>query len=81
MISATTIRAKRTAAGIVGQVLCRRCGIGRTRLSDIERGYVTAAPEELARLDSALDELIKTKSIVENLATSMGWPSGGMHDR
>ena len=77
MINAATIRTKRTAAGIVGQVLCNRCGMARTRLSDIERGYVTAAPEELARLDSALDDLIKTKSIVEQLAASLGWPSGG----
>jgi transcriptional regulator with XRE-family HTH domain len=76
MIDAITIRAKRTAGGIVGKILCNKCGIARSRLSDIERGYVTASAEELSRMDAALDELIQAKSVLDRVAASMGWPTG-----
>jgi len=78
MIDATTIKAKRTAAGIAGSLLCKKVGIARSRLSDIERGYVTASSDELARIDAVLDELIETKSVIDRVAASMGWPSGGV---
>ena len=81
MIDAATIRTKRTSAGIVGKILCIKCGIARSRLSDIERGYVTATPDELARLNAALDELIQAKSFMERVASSLGWPSGGRRDQ
>jgi transcriptional regulator with XRE-family HTH domain len=78
MIDATTIKAKRTAAGIVGNVLCRKAGMGRSRLSDIERGYVIPSPEELGLIKVALDELIQAKSVIDRVAASMGWPMGGV---
>lgn len=56
MIEAATIKAKRTAAGIAGNILCKKIGTARSRLSDIERGFITPSPEELARIDRALDE-------------------------
>jgi transcriptional regulator with XRE-family HTH domain len=73
----STIKAKRTAAGIIGSILCKKAGIARSRLSDIERGYVTASDEELGRLNAALETLIQAKSVIDKVAESMGWPTGG----
>ena len=64
----------RSKAGISGAVLCRRAQMGRSRLSDIERGYVDASPTELARLDAALNELIQAKRRVCLAAEEAGWP-------
>ncbi len=74
MINGAQIRAKRTAAGIPGHILCRKAGGQRSRLSDIERMYVDPSAEELARLDSALDELIEAKRRVREVAEAVGWP-------
>jgi transcriptional regulator with XRE-family HTH domain len=76
MIDAITLRIKRTGAGIAGNLLCKKFGIARSRLSDIERGYVTASPDELARMDAALDELIQAKSVLQKTAAELGWPVG-----
>jgi transcriptional regulator with XRE-family HTH domain len=76
MVNAATLKAKRTAAGIAGNILCKKFGMARSRLSDIERGFVTASPEELARIDAALDALIQTKSIIQKTARTLGWPLG-----
>ncbi len=35
------LKRRRLAAAIPGNLLCGRAGISRTRLSDIERGYVS----------------------------------------
>lgn len=80
MIEAATIKAKRTAAGIAGNILCKKIGTARSRLSDIERGFITPSPEELARIDRALDELIEAKSVIDRVAASMGWPLGAPDD-
>jgi transcriptional regulator with XRE-family HTH domain len=77
MITPATIKSKRTAAGIAGSILCKRFGTVRSRLSDIERGYVMPSPEELIRLDAVLDELIRNKSVIQQTAASLGWPVGG----
>ena len=58
MITGTQLRAKRNAAGIAGSLACIKTGIARSRLSDIERAYVAASDDEIARIDTALDELI-----------------------
>jgi transcriptional regulator with XRE-family HTH domain len=76
MIDAATLRAKRTAAGIAGSILCKKSGIARSRLSDIEREYATASADQLARLDVALDELIRAKSVLQQTAVALGWPVG-----
>ena len=81
MVDASTLKAKRSAAGIAGNILCKKIGIARSRLSDIERGYETASPEELARMDAALDELIQAKSFIDRVAASVGWPLGVRRDR
>ncbi len=81
MIEIATIKAKRNAAGIAGSIICKKIGLARSRLSDIERGYVTPSPEELARIAAALDELIDAKSILDRIAASVGWPSGVRRDQ
>jgi hypothetical protein len=48
--------------------------MARSRLSDIERGYVTPSPEELARTAAALGKLIEAKSSLDRVAASLGWP-------
>jgi transcriptional regulator with XRE-family HTH domain len=81
MIDTATIRTKRTAAGIAGNLVCKKLGMARSRLSDVERGYVTPSPEELARIDAALDELIRAKSAIDRVAAALGWPLGVRHDQ
>jgi transcriptional regulator with XRE-family HTH domain len=76
MINPATLKAKRTVAGIAGSILCKKLGIARSRLSDIERGYITASPEELARMDAVLEELIRDKSVIQKTAAALGWPVG-----
>jgi transcriptional regulator with XRE-family HTH domain len=74
MVTGETLKSKRIAARIAGHILCRKLAIARSRLSDIERGYVTATPEELARLDAVLDDLIRAKSVLRQTAAALGWP-------
>lgn len=74
MIKAATIKAKRNAARLAGSLLCKKACIPRSRLSDIERGYVIAPPEELERIDAVLDELIRAKAVIEQTAAALGWP-------
>ena len=68
------LKIKRLAAGIAGNVLCAKTGISRSRLSLIERGYLNPSAEELQRINTALDELIQAKSVIERVAASVGWP-------
>ena len=75
MTTGVQIRAKRTAAGIAGHVLCRKAGISRSRLSDVERMYVTPTPEELTHIDAALDQLVEAKRKVRQVAEEVGWPT------
>jgi transcriptional regulator with XRE-family HTH domain len=74
MTSGNTIKTKRTAAGISGDVVCKKVGKSRSWLCGVERGYITPAPEELARLDAGLDELINAKSVLRQTAAALGWP-------
>jgi transcriptional regulator with XRE-family HTH domain len=71
----TEIRAKRTAAGIAGVLVCAKAGIARSRLSDIERGYVKPPADEIARSANALDDLTRAKRKIAALAAEEGWPS------
>lgn len=74
MFIGSELRAKRTMAGIAGSVICVKTAITRSRLSDIERGYVTPRAEELARINAALDELIVTKQKMNVVGVADGWP-------
>ena len=68
------LRSKRTAAGITGAVLCQKAKMARSRLSDIERGYVQPHPDEILRIFLALETLIVAKSVIEQVAVTVGWP-------
>jgi transcriptional regulator with XRE-family HTH domain len=71
------LKLKRLAAGISESVLCAKAGISRSRLSLIERGYVLPGPDEAGRIIEALERLIETKSVIDRVAASMGWPFEG----
>jgi hypothetical protein len=74
MVTSASIKHKRIAAGIVGHVLCKKLSIPRSRLSHIERDYMTVTPEELQRIDAALDDLIRAKAAIQETAIAAGWP-------
>lgn len=66
------LKTKRSAAGISGYAICQIAGISRAKLSDVERGYVTAPPEELHRIDCAIDQVLNTRQHLAALATEAG---------
>jgi transcriptional regulator with XRE-family HTH domain len=74
MICGRTLRAKRIAAGIPGDVVAARVRIDRARLSRLERNVITAHDGELNRIEAAIDELAEAKRSVENHAAEVGWP-------
>ena len=57
-------------------MLAAKSKLNRCRLSNIERGYVKPTTQELERLHAALDELIRTKAVIEKAAAALGWPIG-----
>jgi transcriptional regulator with XRE-family HTH domain len=80
MIDGPHLKRKRTLAGIAGDVLCLKIGIPRSRLSNIERGYTFVPQADIERINTALDELIQTKSALDQIAASLGWPQGAHRD-
>jgi transcriptional regulator with XRE-family HTH domain len=68
------IRNARTAAVITGEILCKKAGISRPRLSEIEREYRNATPAEEVRLTAALQSLISAKEKIDAFAIEVGWP-------
>jgi transcriptional regulator with XRE-family HTH domain len=70
------IRNARIAAVITGEILCRKAGISRPRLSEIEREYRSATAVEEARLTAALQSLIGAKEKIDAFAAEVGWPMG-----
>jgi hypothetical protein len=75
MINGNTIRAKRKAADIPGDVVCKILGKPRSWLSKVERNYLTPSPEEFAHMDAALDDLIRAKGVLRQTAAALGWPT------
>jgi transcriptional regulator with XRE-family HTH domain len=71
-VTATMIRARRAAAGIPGHAICQIAGISRAKLSDVERGYVTATPEDLHRIEAAIDGIIHTRQHLAKMAEQAG---------
>ena len=69
------LRNRRVLARIPGYVLCRRAGMPRARLSDIERGHVNPSVQELAQVEAALDKLISAREKVTQFASQCGWPT------
>jgi transcriptional regulator with XRE-family HTH domain len=77
-VTPSTIRAKRTAAGIPGHAVCQVAGISRTKLSDIEQEYATPTPEELQRIDSAIEQILDTRKHLAKLAADAGLSLNGV---
>jgi hypothetical protein len=71
-LTAKELRAKRAAAGIPGHVVCQLAHISRAKLSDVERGYVTASPKELHSIDCAIARVLETRKHLAALATEAG---------
>ena len=72
----TEIRSARVAEGIPGSLVSQRAGIARSRLSDIERGYVQPRDKELATIRAVLDDLIAAKRHLAEVVNQHGWPPG-----
>jgi len=77
-MTAKTIKAKRVTAGIIGQAVCQLAGISRAKLSDIEREYIAATPEELQRIDAAIEQILRTRQHLARLATEAGLSLTGL---
>jgi len=71
-MTAKDIRAKRAAAGITGQAICQVVGISRAEFSDIESEYANAAPDELRRIDDAIEQILRTRRDLAKLAAEAG---------
>ena len=71
---ASEVRQRRLEMGIPGHLVCAKAGVGRSRLSDIERGYVHPSDGELDRIGRALEELISVKRKLSAVASELGWP-------
>jgi predicted transcriptional regulator len=74
------LKLKRLTAGISGSVLCAKAKISRSRLSLIERGYICPDAGEASRINTALEQLIQAKAVMDQVAASMGWPMGASRD-
>lgn len=68
-------KAKRITNGIPARLIAPRARISTSRLSDIERGYVYASTDELARIDAALEALIAARRELRAVAERVGWPA------
>jgi hypothetical protein len=73
-MTGSELRVKRVSIGISGAILCLKAGLGRSRLSGIERGTISMAPEESARIETALNELTQAKRKADEVAMALGWP-------
>lgn len=62
----------RRGSGLSGIAVCRKAGISRTRLSDLERGHTIPSPRELERIASAIGELLAAQTEVRQLAVQLG---------
>jgi len=77
-MTGTELRNMRQRAGLAGHLICKKAGIGRSRLSDIERGYAHPSAVEVTLLERALDELIKAKEKMIAVAAECGWPTSAL---
>jgi hypothetical protein len=72
-LNGSQIRKKRVTAGIAGGVLCRSARIDRSRLSQIERGYIQPSVRNKG-IGDALDGLLLAKRRLAAVAAEVGWP-------
>lgn len=73
------LRTKRIAAGISGDVVCRAAAnFDRSRYSRIENGHISGRPEEITRLNAAIDEIIESREKLRELAAGAGVSLAGV---
>jgi len=77
-VSGKELRIKRATADLTGQDVCNRANITRSRLSAIENGYLSATPEELDRVSSAIDAIVDARKRVQQMAASAGLSLAGV---
>jgi transcriptional regulator with XRE-family HTH domain len=68
------LRTRRVLGHLPGYLICLKAGITRSRLSDIENGYVQPSGAEVARISAAVEELIAIRKRVDDFAAENGWP-------
>jgi transcriptional regulator with XRE-family HTH domain len=73
-MTANELRSKRVAAEISASLLAATAKVNRTRLSQIERGYIQPTDDEIRRLEAALQRLIRAKAAIQEAASTHGWP-------
>jgi len=67
------LRHRRRKAEIAGDVVSRRAGISRSRLSAIERGNVALSKDEARRLLTAIEQVSAARKRIHRFATSLGF--------
>lgn len=78
-MTAENLRSKRAARGISGQSVCEVLGdISRAKLSAVERGYILASPEELQRINDAIDLIAQSRDTLSRLAADAGLSVAGL---
>jgi len=73
-LTGAEIRRRRVTDRIPLHVVAGRAGVSRGRFSEIESGLVTPRPEEIERIDQALNSLIAARKKVLDYAEQVGWP-------
>jgi transcriptional regulator with XRE-family HTH domain len=73
-----TLRQLRVASRIPGSVVCGKVGVSRSRLSQLERGYVQPKNGELERIAGAIDSLVEARKTMERVAVEAGWPANAI---
>jgi transcriptional regulator with XRE-family HTH domain len=74
MNSGKLLRQKRIEKGLAGSLVSGRSGVSRTKLSDIECGYVLPSEDEVSRINAAIEFLADTRKLMEHAAVEAGWP-------
>ena len=73
-MSGAKLKNLRQQSGISGYLVSQRSGIARSRLSEIERQHVEPRASEVERIERAIEELIKARREVSQVAERVGWP-------
>lgn len=71
-MSGSKLRSKRAAANIPGHVVAARVNRSRAWLSLIENGVLAATPEELARIENAIDAIVAGRQKISEIAEREG---------
>lgn len=77
-MTAADLKTKRAAAGIPDYAVCQVAGISQTKFSDVERGYITVSPENLQRINKAIEQIISTRRHLSKLASDGGLSLAGV---